>query len=583
MQPLDIECYPNYYLICIGEQFWELTARKENNLGSNIKLLKALELPTYGFNTYKYDLPMIRAAMQGKTTAELHTISKTIIKKNLFPWDTYELFGINERQPRIINHVDLMEPAPGVMVSLKKYGIRMHSQSIEHLPYPPTATLTYKQMKRVREYCQNDLALTRNLYDAIADRIALRTTIECGEDLRSKSDAQIAEVVIRDRLGYSKRARIPETATFTLPDPSAFDLNFRRFELSELKRKLVEHEYFVNPNNGQVMLPSWLEPIKIGNGTYRVGIGGLHSSEKSRSVTAGKTQQIIDADVTSYYPSIILERGLYPEHLSDKFLGIYREFYNERIAAKAAGERTKAEGFKIVLNGSFGKFGSRYSTLYSPSLLINVTLTGQLCLLLLIEMLEDKGIEVLSANTDGVMALVKRHKRSTYRWVLARWQSRVPFALEFTRYCALHSRDVNNYLAVKPDGQYKGKGVYAETGLMKDPAGSIIQEAAREWFINGTDPETTVANCDDVRKFIFGRNVTGGGDWGGKPIGSPVRWMWTRTGKSILAAKSGNQVALADSCIPVVNLPTRVLKVTDLARYAEAAKDLINLSGGRIK
>ena len=38
-----------------------------------------------------------------------------------------------------------------------------------------------------------------------------------------------------------------------------------------------------------------------------------------------------------------------------------------------------ANALKIVVNGSFGKFGSRYSILYSPDLMLQVTITGQLC------------------------------------------------------------------------------------------------------------------------------------------------------------------------------------------------------------
>lgn len=60
--------------------------------------------------------------------------------------------------------------------------------------------------------------------------------------------------------------------------------------------------------------------------------------------------------------------------------------------------------FKIVLNGTFGKLGSKYSFLYSPNLMIQVTITGQLALLMLIEALEAAGISVVSANTDGIVS-----------------------------------------------------------------------------------------------------------------------------------------------------------------------------------
>src|SRR3546814_14028970 len=57
-----------------------------------------------------------------------------------------------------------------------------------------------------------------------------------------------------------------------------------------------------------------------------------------------------------------------------------------------SGNKPVADSLKIVINGSFGKFGSKYSILYAPNFLTQTTLTGQLSILLLIEMLEMAGI-----------------------------------------------------------------------------------------------------------------------------------------------------------------------------------------------
>jgi hypothetical protein len=44
-----------------------------------------------------------------------------------------------------------------------------------------------------------------------------------------------------------------------------------------------------------------------------------------------------------------------------------------------------ADSLKITINGSFGKLGNYYSALYAPDLMVQVTVTGQLALLKLIE------------------------------------------------------------------------------------------------------------------------------------------------------------------------------------------------------
>ena len=46
--------------------------------------------------------------------------------------------------------------------------------------------------------------------------------------------------------------------------------------------------------------------------------------------------------------------------------------------AKRTGDKVTNEAMKIMINGSFGKFGSKWSVLYSPDLLIQTTVTGQL-------------------------------------------------------------------------------------------------------------------------------------------------------------------------------------------------------------
>ena len=116
----------------------------------------------------------------------------------------------------------------------------------------------------------------------------------------------------------------------------------------------------------------------------------------------------MDCDVASYYPSIILNQGLCPANIGENFLRVYKKIVDERLKAKKEGDKVVSESLKIVINGSFGKFGSKFSALYAPEMLLQVTLTGQLALLMLIEKLENADIKVISANTDGVVSVFDR-------------------------------------------------------------------------------------------------------------------------------------------------------------------------------
>ena len=109
--------------------------------------------------------------------------------------------------------------------------------------------------------------------------------------------------------------------------------------------------------------------------------------------------------------------------MGQPFLELYKGIVTERVAAKKRGDDVIANTLKIFLNGSFGKLGSKYSLLYAPDLLLQTTITGQLALLMLIERMEDAGIQIVSANTDGIVcyapnSLLQECDRIAFDWEL---------------------------------------------------------------------------------------------------------------------------------------------------------------------
>jgi hypothetical protein len=181
-----------------------------------------------------------------------------------------------------------------------------------------------------------------------------------------------------------------------------------------------------------------------------------------------------------------------------------------KLELELIGVAAERDGKKVAINGSFGKLGSKWSTLYSPDLMIQVTITGQLALLMFIEALEEAGIPVVSANTDGVVFKCPASRRPDVDAIVATWEKATGFETEETRYKALYSRDVNNYIAIKPDGKIKLKGAYAQAGLQKNPTNEIAVEAAVKYLSQGVPVEETVGNCGDLTKFVTVRQVQGG-------------------------------------------------------------------------
>lgn len=101
--------------------------------------------------------------------------------------------------------------------------------------------------------------------------------------------------------------------------------------------------------------------FEIGGVKHTYGIGGLHSENEPEIFEPNDSEMLIDSDVTSLYPSIILQNELYPAHLGRMFLDVYQTIYDQRVAAKKEGRKIENETLKLALNGLTGNLQSLYS------------------------------------------------------------------------------------------------------------------------------------------------------------------------------------------------------------------------------
>lgn len=517
---MDIECYKDYFLVMfrrvdadttrVYEQFegQTLNADEIRRIMSNYRVVT--------FNGNDYDLPMLNYALRGATCAQLKQASDAIIVGNMRGWQFEQQYNL--KTPTNWDHVDLIEVAFG-QGSLKLYGGRLHSKKLQDLPIEPDASINVAQRAELVAYCANDLQTTIDLWNHLKPQIELRELMgaEYGQDLRSKSDAQIAEALIRKQVSQIigqpvQRPSIPPGTAFKYQPPKW--LAYKTDALKAILSDVLAADFFVTAEGG-VNLPPALDgrSVAIGNSVYRMGIGGLHSSEQCQALVSNDEFVLIDRDVTSYYPAIILEGNLSPVHLRERdgFIRVFRSIVERRVAAKKRGDSVVANALKIVANGSFGKLGSKYSALYSPHLMIQVTLTGQLALLMLIEALEARGIRVVSGNTDGIVIHCRREREAELLDVIGWWERATSFNTEETRYRAVFSRDVNNYVALKEGGGAKGKGAFAPVSIAKNPQNIICNEAVIALLDKGVPIEQTIRSCADIRKFVTVRTVRGGG------------------------------------------------------------------------
>lgn len=583
----DIEIYANYLLAMFRNIENGKTVHYELYDGVEFPAAKVMGLMRkhllVSFNGRRFDVPLLMLACAGEPVERIKEACNAIIvdKQEYWSDEFHKRFPDAAHGKDQFDHIDLIEVAPGT-ASLKIYGGRLHSKRMQDLPIHPDDMISPEQRQQLIEYCGNDLQTTIDLWHALQPQLALRATMteHYGVDLRSKSDAQIAEQVIRGRVQrdtgqWVERPTIKAGTEFQYQTPGfvSFDTQVLRDALATIEQA----RFFINAT-GNVEMPLEIKNLKvpIGGSVYRMGIGGLHSSEESTAHVA-KGCRIVDRDVASYYPAIILKLGLYPKQMGDQFLRVYRDLVRRRLEAKASGDKVRADSMKITINGSFGKFGSKWSTLYSPHLLIQTTVTGQLCLLMLIEMLEQHGIAVVSANTDGVVLKIPIGMDDTVARVVWVWETITGFETEETEYDAIYSRDVNNYVALKKGGGTKLKGVFAPAALAKNPTNEVCIDAIVAMLEHGTSLETSIRYCNDIRKFVTIRKVNGGAVKGDTFLGKAVRWYYAKGETGTINYKStGYTVARSEGGKPLMLLPDEMPDDVDYDWYIAEAKRILN-------
>lgn len=611
----DVECYRNFFLIVfrrISDGKVVIFEKSERSTIDWRRVVRIMRNNTIvGFNSQSYDVPMIFFAATGKTNEQLKVASDQIIKRQVKYWEAEKFLKISIPY---LDHIDLWDTNPSVMMGLKTLCGRLHGKRLQDLPYDPDVELTVEMMDDVIDYCANgDIPATGLLFDSLKEmlemRVAIGATIDV--DLRSKSDQQIGETVIKHRIramtGESVKRLDEFEDSFGYKPPSW--LKFETKQLQDLLA-LVSRTRFEVGADAKPKFPPEFEglQITIGPSTYTIGIGGLHSNEKRRALVSDDETVLIDADVASQYPRIIMKLGLYPKAVGPAFCPVYGAIMKDRLAAKEIGDRVREVGGKYALVGVYGKLGSPYSFLYAPHLMLAVTLTGQLSSLMLIEQAHARGVEVVSANTDGVVFRCPRawfagigkekHNKAKLlggklKEITDTWESQTDLVLEFTEYKAIYSRDVNCYIAVKEDGTAKRKGPIANPWgkgdlyeqMKKNPQMNICSDAVTNYLTKGEPIENTIRSNRDITGFVTLIRVNGGGTWKGKYLGKVVRYIWSTNGAPILYkeahATTGNhkKVSRSDGCRPVMDLPDSFPEDIDYAKYIAEAHSILESIG----
>jgi len=314
---LNVESYPNYFLVTFKlhtqNKFIQLECGQGKSFNPQFLSWLMYNYRTVGFNSNSYDLMLIWLAYKIQDTSILKDATNDLILRDMRPFELKKEYAF---RTYTTPHIDLIEVAP-LKGSLKLYGARLHTESIQEQPFDVDKELSEFEIEELKQFNCNQLDITEQLFDFMKERLDLRESLgnEYHENLMSKSDAQIAEVILVKEVAKLNGKRpsrndVESGTVFRYSVPHYIE--YQTPELKKLLERIRMAKFTVQPS-GKMDIPEEVTgAVKVNNGYYRIGIGGLHSSEKTVAYKSDDKATLVDRDVASYYPRLITTLGLYP-------------------------------------------------------------------------------------------------------------------------------------------------------------------------------------------------------------------------------------------------------------------------------
>lgn len=500
-----------------------------------------------GFNNKHYDNHILKAVMVGADPKTVKQVNDTIIVEEVNGWDIPFL-----RDYRVYFHsFDLMDDCQDG-ISLK--GIEAHlGIPIEEteVDFNITRPLTEAELKQTITYCKYDVDATEILYHIRQNYLSNKATLGRARGLDEReamymTNAKLTSVYLKavkpqkpwtDERDYRypdklRREYIPnEVIDFfdRLHDPTVSD--------TELFGGYDEH--------GKKVKGASLE-IMVGVCPCTIAYGGIHGAIPTYMEEATETRSIRNKDVASYYPHLMtlpLSEGQKYGFCSRNIPSpqVFVDTLEDRVKAKKAGDKDTANALKLVLNTTYGtmlngRAGVAYNDLYDPLMGRSVCITGQLLLLeLSIHLTQEcPTLKVIQLNTDGIMVSFDNSDEAKWQEITQEWQDRTGFELEEDFIQKIVQKDVNNYVEVPVgDGKPKVKGGQLVRGILTNgnvdftqmglppwdnmTGGAwninnnavVVARAIRDYFVDGTPPEETIAASTSLLDFQLIAKVGG--------------------------------------------------------------------------
>lgn len=234
--------------------------------------------------------------------------------------------------------------------------------------------------------------------------------------------------------------------------------------------------------------------------------------------------------------------------------------FNKRLELKPLAKTDKkingiVGALKLAVNSVYGKSSDMQSWIYDRQLTMFTTITGELSLMMLIEAYELAGINVISANTDGVTIKVKKSLIDKMFEINDWWCSLTKYTLERADYQKIIFSTVNDYIAIKTNGDVKKKGDFlTDFELHKNKSARVCSLALEQYFVRNVPIVDTIKHHNNIFDFCLRQKASKDFHYEGISKGKTtvydklIRYYVSNTGEKLLKVKNAD----SDSTAPQV-------------------------------
>ena len=476
-----------------------------------------------GYNNHHYDNPIINYIIEyshilinlpyTQICSSIKNMSDIIINEdNLDKWKHWKYMQYFES-------IDLLTMlfSSKLRCGLKEMEVTMNFSNVQEFNGDFNDYLPTNKIDEMIAYNLNDVNATIELLNRCKDKLELRVWIEDTYDISclSRDDVNTGMELLKQK--YLERTHLKWKDIKDLRSPKdIMNLNdiilpFIKFDTPILQNVLKEmKEQTVSAGR-----KAYNRKFIYDNCKYSVGVGGIHTQNNPSAIKPNDNEYLIDVDVESLYPSLIIAYNFYPSHLGKEFVEVYSNIRTERLEAKHTGQKLKNITFKYCLNGLSGNLQQPNSWVYSPETVMKIRINGQLLLLMLAEKLVNIGCRIIQANTDGLFIIVKKSKYELFKQQCCEWEKLTKLKLEEDKYEAMYQLAVNDYIVTlegfnksRDSNLVKLKGFFLnKVSLGKGMECLIIKDAVINYLTVGKPIEQTVFDCKDISRFLTYQKV----------------------------------------------------------------------------